>query len=77
MIKHLINKKNIIILLIIMSGIICGILAGFIFALTRDLPQISSLENFRPSAVTRIYSSDKVLIAELFTEKRDPRPGTS
>ena len=74
MIKTLINKKNIVILLIIMSGIICGILSGFFLALTHDLPQISSLENFRPSAVTRIYSSDKVLIAELFAEKRDPVP---
>ena len=27
-------------------------------ALTRDLPQIRSLESFRPSAVTRIYSAD-------------------
>lgn len=72
MIKNFINKKNIFILLIVMAGIICGILAGFFLALTHDLPQISSLENFRPSAVTRIYSSDKVLIAELFAEKRDP-----
>jgi len=72
MIKNFINKKNIFILLIVMAGIICGILAGFFLALTHDLPQINSLENFRPSAVTRIYSSDKVLIAELFAEKRDP-----
>ena len=74
MIKNFINKKNIFILLIAIVGIICGILAGFFLALTHDLPQISSLENFRPSAVTRIYSSDKVLIAELFAEKRDPVP---
>ena len=74
MIKNFINKKNIFILLITIVGIICGILAGFFLALTHDLPQISSLENFRPSAVTRIYSSDKVLIAELFAEKRDPVP---
>jgi penicillin-binding protein 1A len=74
MIKSLINKKNIFILLIALAGIICGILTGFFLALTHDLPQISSLEYFRPSAVTRIYSSDKVLIAELFAEKRDPVP---
>ncbi|MBW2739525.1 MAG: PBP1A family penicillin-binding protein [Deltaproteobacteria bacterium] len=74
MIKNFINKKYIFILLIAIAGIICGILTGFFLALTHDLPQISSLENFRPSAVTRIYSSDKVLIAELFAEKRDPVP---
>jgi len=74
MTKALINKKNIVILLIIMSGIICGILSGFFLALTYDLPKISSLEHFKPSAITRIYSSDRVLIAELFVEKRDPVP---
>jgi penicillin-binding protein 1A len=74
MIKNFINKKNIFILLIATAGIICGILAGFFLALRHDLPQISSLENFRPSAITRIYSSDRVLIAELFAEKRDPVP---
>ena len=74
MIKRLVNKKNIVILLIITGGIICGILAGFFLALTHDLPQISALEHFRPSAITRIYSSDGVMIAELFVEKRDPAP---
>ena len=47
---------------------------GGFLALTHDLPQIRSLENFRPSAVTRIVSADGVLLAELFAEKRDPVP---
>ncbi|HSO18056.1 MAG TPA: penicillin-binding protein 1A, partial [Desulfosarcina sp.] len=46
--------------------------AGAFLGLTRDLPQIRDLENFEPSAVTRIYSSDQVLLAELFLEKRTP-----
>ena len=74
MIKKKIINKKVAISLIIIGGIICGILAGFILALTRDLPQISSLEDFRPSAITRIYSSDRVLLSELFVEKRDPVP---
>ncbi|MBN1931566.1 MAG: PBP1A family penicillin-binding protein [Desulfobacterales bacterium] len=64
-------KKNHIIWTLI-GGIVCGLIAGVILALTYDLPQIRSLENFTPSAVTRIYSADKVLLAELFIEKRDP-----
>lgn len=43
-------------------------------ALLHDLPQIQSLENYTPSAVTRIYSADQVLLAELFIERRDPVP---
>ena len=49
-----------------------GALGGALLALTRDLPQIRSLEGFRPSAVTRIYSADGLLLAELFQENRDP-----
>jgi len=69
-----INKKKVIILLFLACGIFSGILAGAFLALSHDLPQILSLETFKPSSVTRIYSADKVLLAELFLEKRDPVP---
>ena len=55
-------------------AVICGSIAGMILSLIRDLPQIRSLETFTPSAITRIYSSDNVLLAELYKEKRDPVP---
>jgi len=66
------TKKTISIFLIILIGALSGAFAGAFIALTHDLPQIRSLEDFRPDAVTRIYSSDKVLLAELFVEKREP-----
>ncbi|MEE4379938.1 MAG: PBP1A family penicillin-binding protein, partial [Candidatus Competibacteraceae bacterium] len=53
-------------------GLLSGATVGAFFALTRDLPQIRELENFEPSAATRIYSADQVLLAELFVEKRMP-----
>jgi penicillin-binding protein 1A len=53
-------------------GICCGVLAGAFFGLTHDLPQIRSLESFEPSAVTRIYDSEGIQLAELFLEKRNP-----
>ena len=74
MTKIRIRKPKIIVIVVILSGILCGIIAGVFFGLTRDLPQIRALEDFKPSAVTRIYSADKVLLAELFIEKRDPVP---
>jgi penicillin-binding protein 1A len=72
--KIRLTKSNIIIFLVLIAGTLSGILVGSFFALTRDLPQIRSLENFKPDAVTRIYSADNVLLAELFIEKRDPVP---
>jgi penicillin-binding protein 1A len=61
-----INKKKVFILLFIACSVFLGMLAGAFLALTHDLPQILSLETFKPSSVTRIYSADKVLLAELF-----------
>jgi penicillin-binding protein 1A len=61
-------------LLVLIAGTVSGIIAGAFLAFTHDLPQIRSLESFTPSAVTRIYSADKVLLAELFVEKRKPVP---
>jgi penicillin-binding protein 1A len=57
-----------------MVAVVCGSLAGAFFALTHDLPQIRELEDFKPDAVTRIYSADRALLAELFIEKREPVP---
>ncbi|NNK85444.1 MAG: PBP1A family penicillin-binding protein [Desulfobacterales bacterium] len=69
-----ISKSKIVFLVVGLLGILCGIVAGVFFGLTSDLPQIRALEDFKPSAVTRIYSADKVLLAELFIEKRNPVP---
>jgi penicillin-binding protein 1A len=68
------NKTKIIVFFLLIFGVICGSLTGAFIALTHDLPQIRSLENFKPDAVTRIYSTDQVLLAELFIEKREPVP---
>ncbi len=65
-------KKKYIFIIIFLISIFTGVFIGAIFALTKDLPQIKKLENFIPSAATKIYSADKVLLAELFIEKRYP-----
>ena len=68
------RSKKTIIALILIGGLFSGVLAGLFLAFTRDLPQIRSLESYMPSAITRVYSSDSVLLAEFFAEKRDPVP---
>ena len=68
------NPSRWTVIAIVLGGIFCGLLVGGFMGFTNDLPQIRSLESFTPSMVTRIYSSDGVLLAELFVEKRDPVP---
>ena len=68
------NKKAITIAIVLLAGIAAGVLVGAFLAFTHDLPQIRNLETFRPQAVTRVYSADKELLAEIYLEKRDPVP---
>ena len=49
--------------IILFSGI-------YVFIISRDLPSLERLENFDPDLVTRIYSSDEVVLHELFFQKR-------
>ncbi len=72
--KKINKKKKAGIITVIVAGLFFGAFVGVFFSLLKDLPQIRSLENFNPSAVTRFYSSDQVLLAELFMEKRTPVP---
>jgi len=67
-------NNKIIVFIVLLAGLAAGVLIGAFFAFTRDLPQIQTLETFRPQAVTRFYSADKQLLAELYLEKRDPVP---
>ncbi len=66
------KRRAIKIIAVIILACAFGAATGAIIGLTRDLPQIRMLENYSPSAVTRIYSADNVLLAELYLEKRDP-----
>jgi penicillin-binding protein 1A len=53
-------------------GIFFGILAGGFFNLIHDLPQINSLQQFTPSSVTTVFSSDNKILAKFYIEKRFP-----
>jgi penicillin-binding protein 1A len=69
-----ITGNRAVIILAILAGCILGGMGGAFFALTHDLPQIQALESFKPSSVTRMYASDGTMLAEIFSEKRDPIP---
>ncbi|MBW2644085.1 MAG: PBP1A family penicillin-binding protein, partial [Deltaproteobacteria bacterium] len=51
---------------------ICGMFgaAGIYFYLGRNLPKISSLNDYRPPVITTVYSDDNRKIAEFFKERR-------
>jgi penicillin-binding protein 1A len=47
-----------------------GILTGVLVAYTGDLPQVSALDEYRPSTITRVYASDGRVIGEFATQRR-------
>jgi len=57
-------------------GVAAAIIAGVIaigcvfFYLSKDLPKISTLKDYRPSVITTVYSDDNRKIAEFFKERR-------
>src|SRR5438067_10336121 len=47
-----------------------GILSGVMFAFAGDLPQVSALDNYSPSTITRISASGGQVIGEFATQRR-------
>jgi penicillin-binding protein 1A len=47
-----------------------GILSGVLFAYAGDLPQISALDDYTPSTITRLHASNGQVIGEFATQRR-------
>ena len=62
------RHAGLVALFIIAAG--AGILSGVLFAYAGDLPQISALDNYAPSTITRVLASNGQLIGEFATERR-------
>jgi len=52
--------------------VVCTTLAilGVYFYLSKDLPRIATLADYRPPIITTVYSDDNRKIAEFFKERR-------
>src|SRR5436309_233078 len=47
-----------------------GILGGVLFAYAGDLPQVSALDDYSPSTITRVRAADGQVIGEFATQRR-------
>ncbi len=52
------------------SVALMGVLSGVLFAYAGDLPLISGLDDYAPSAITRVYASNGETLGEFATERR-------
>jgi len=62
--------RNAGIVALFMVAAMLGILSGVMFAFAGDLPQVSALDNYSPSTITRIYASGGQVIGEFATQRR-------
>src|SRR5205809_1473599 len=49
---------------------ILGTVSGVLFAFAGDLPQISALDDYAPSTITRVYGSHGEVVGEFSTQRR-------
>lgn len=62
-----------IVLLVFLSGVFC-VGVGYVLyeRYTSDIPKIVTISDYRPPAVSSVFSEDGTLVAEFFTERRYP-----
>jgi penicillin-binding protein 1A len=49
---------------------VLGSISGVLFAFASDIPQISALDDYAPSTITRVYAANGDVVGEFATERR-------
>src|SRR6187549_2511951 len=58
-----------LIILFVMAAVL-GTVTGVLFAFAGDLPQISALDDYAPSTITRVYGAHGEVVGEFSTQRR-------
>src|SRR5829696_9759113 len=66
--------KNAGIVILFVLAAILGTVSGVLFAYAGDLPQISALDDYAPSTITRVYGSRGEIIGEFAIQRREVIP---
>lgn len=64
------REKKLFLLTSYSIAIVCGISIGYFLSVYRDVERITTLENYQPSAMTRIYDCNDELLHQFAEEKR-------
>jgi penicillin-binding protein 1A len=62
--------RNTGIVLLFLVAAVLGIVTGVLFAYAGDLPQISALDDYAPSTITRVYGSHGEVVGEFAVQRR-------
>src|SRR5206468_12576728 len=62
--------SSLVFVFLLCLSIAVGATAGVLFVYNSDLPQVNSLEDYRPSLITEVYSDDTQVIGSFALERR-------
>lgn len=66
------GKSVFLYLFLIVMAILIGGASGYVMFSVWDLPEVQTLEEYKPSITSRVYSDNNKLLAEFFLENRTP-----
>ncbi len=66
------GKSLLLYLFLTLAAALIGGSAGFLIFSVWDLPEVKTLEEYKPSITSRVYSDNNKLLAEFFMENRTP-----
>ncbi len=62
--------RRVVVTALFVAAILGGALLGVFLAVESDLPQVTSLEDFRPNIITQVFAADGSVLGEFAIEKR-------
>ena len=62
-------RRAVFVVMFVVAGLL-GTLGGVLFAYGTDLPEISRLDDYRPSTITRLLARDGQVVSQFATERR-------
>src|SRR5258707_11348130 len=65
---RLAKRRGIVILFLLAAFL--GTVTGVLFAFAGDLPQISALDDYAPSTITRVFGARGEVVGEFSTQRR-------
>ena len=66
----LLGARKITFTLLVAAAILAGALLGVFLSYSSDLPEVSSLENYRPNIITQVFAKDGSLVGQFSIERR-------
>jgi penicillin-binding protein 1A len=69
-VPRILTVRRVVVTALFVTTILGGCLIGVFLAVESDLPQVTSLEDFRPNIVTQVFAADGSVLGEFAIENR-------